>query len=275
MKPFQQTSISFFCTLTLAACGGLSYFDNKTGRDGANPATDPTAVPPIVVTGSYVTGILVDDFNAPLANREVSADEGRYAVRTDASGTFKMPIAFLRDNSFDVDVKLGQQEIPLRLKPCPHLLAAIKTAATSEGAEAELLMAVRLSESRSVPKNDPSTGEDVRILADAISVPKETGRKDLRESPFLQFKVVSPPSGDAINPDFTISGDCAVGYKVRVFGDVVVPAELTCTNSGGRGSFTANVSAVNRSGSNTVVFEHIDPSTGSLISQIVIFKSTQ
>ncbi|MEN9809168.1 MAG: hypothetical protein RLZZ488_735 [Pseudomonadota bacterium] len=261
--------------LMMAACGGLSYFDNKKGRDEATPATDPTVVPPIVVTGSYVTGILVDEFNAPLAQKDISADEGRYAVRTDASGTFKMPIAFLRDNSFDVDVKLGQQEIPLRLKPCPHLLGAIKIAAASEGVEAGLMMAVRLSESVSVLPNDPVSGEKVRILADSISVAKETGRKDLRESAFLQFKVVSPLSGDEINPDFTISGDCAVGYKVRVFGDVVVPAELTCTNSGGRGSFTANVSAVNRSGSNSVVFEHIEPSSGSLVSQLVLFKSSE
>jgi hypothetical protein len=109
----------------------------------------------------------------------------------------------------------------------------------------------------------------------SISVPKETGRSVLRESPLLQFKLQAPLSGSTIQPEFVLSGECAIGHLVRVFGDTASVSEVTCTDVGGRGGFTVNATALNRTGTNSVVFEHVDPATRALVSQLVLLKATE
>jgi hypothetical protein len=134
-------------------------------------------------------------------------------------------------------------------------------------------MAVRLASNVVIPAIDPSTGAPGRLLTDSIAVPKETGRGALKDASLLQFKLKSPLSGSSIQPDFVLSGECAVGYLVKVFGDVAAATEVTCISVGGRGSFTVNASAKNRNGSNAVVFEHIEPTTRALVSQLVLLNS--
>lgn len=270
LRPCMLLSAAAISLMVVAACGGSGLFGDKS-----DPSAEPTVVPPVQVSGSYITSVLVDETNTPIAQADVSADGGRMAAQTDSAGFFKLPIAMMRENSFDLDVKRSGQEFPLRLKPCPHMLAAIKVASASEGLEASLVMAIRLSSSATIPPNDPSTGEKVRLLSDSISVPKETGRSVLRESPLLQFKLQAPLSGSTIQPEFVLSGECAIGHLVRVFGDTANVSEVTCTDVGGRGGFTVNATALNRTGTNSVVFEHVDPASRALVSQLVLLKATE
>ncbi|MEN9528357.1 MAG: hypothetical protein RI932_230 [Pseudomonadota bacterium] len=265
---FAVSGVFFAC---IVACGGSGIFGDKDGKTG--PSAEPTVMPPVPVSGSYITSVLVDENNLPIAQADVRTEDGLLFSRTDSAGVFRLPITLMHENSFDLDVKRNGQEVPLRLKPCPHMLAAINAIVGTDGLEAALVMAVRLASTAVSPANDPATGAPVRLLTDSIAVPKETGRSFLKDAPLLQFKVKSPLSGSSIQPDFVFSGECAVGYLVKVFGDVAAAVEVTCINVGGRGSFTVNASAKNRNGSNAIVFEHIEPTTKALVSQLVLLHS--
>lgn len=263
--------VSVFFFAGIVACGGHDLFG---GEDEKNePPAETTVTPPVPIAGSYITSVLVDENNLPVAQAEVRTKDGQLFSRTDGGGLFQLPIALMQDESFDLDVKRNGEEVPLRLNPCPHMLAAISALAGTDGVEASLVMAVRVSSNAAIPSNDEGAVAPGRLLVDSIAAPKGTLSEALNDAPLLRFKLESPLSGSTIAPDFVLTGECAVGYLVKVFGDVATSKEVTCTDNSGRGSFSVNVSAKNENGLNAVVFEHVQPTTNILVSQEVLFNT--
>ena len=103
------SSGSFTTASKVSPTGAKSGGTNNTGVQ--TPSTQqPTqsggssVIPPVEVTGSFLTGVFFNDYGAPVANADLKIVSNSYETKTNTQGEFKFPVSKIPADTFDVQV---------------------------------------------------------------------------------------------------------------------------------------------------------------------------
>lgn len=177
-----------FCIFMMLSCGRLNVFNFKSDATAGAPALEPTAgapisettvIPPVPVTGSFLTTVLMDEFSEPIAQAGVLADAGQFTTRTNDKGVFSLPVRLVKDNAVELDVEINGQTLLLNVQL--PVADAVRSVDPTAGAELPRALGVSVGGYLPPPPATPST----RFPVVTLSLPPQAAQNAAANTPLL------------------------------------------------------------------------------------------
>lgn len=235
-------------------------------------SAEAPVLPPVPVSGSFLTSVLIDEQSSPMVNTTVSADSGRTTTRTNDEGLFSLPVSAVIGNVVNLNISREGRSLLAKLILSPDLVAAIdvvRSSSSKDVKEVGRVMTVRVPRNVFTSVSNSTPSQSKGLVLETLSLPKSALNTPLRDSPLMKFRVISHKNGDVAAPAIALSGECAVGFVVRVKGEVELPKEINCASSGEVGLFKIDVVGARTKENFSIVLEHAEPASGIYISRIL------
>lgn len=249
------------------SCGRVNLFN--TGSKASVPVPEPTVLPPVVVTGSYLTTILMDEFSLPIAQADVLADAGQFTGRTNDKGIISLPVRLVKDSAVELDIKIKGQTLFVTVLLPPDIVDAVRAVDPLAGTEAARTLGVRIADSQSPPTSAPGN----RTAVETLSLPVQIVQALATNTPVPAIAITSHKNGDVVQNLINLTGTCDAGTAIRVKGDLDVTLDTECLNSGSQGNFNATVNLTHPDGLKSLTVTQTQPSTGEYVSQLLLLSS--
>lgn len=257
------------CLFAMSSCGRVNMFTAKSGSTTSAPVTETTVLPPVPVTGSYLTSILMDEFSKPIARADVLADAGQFFARTNEVGVVALPVRLIKDSTVALDVKANGQTVFINVQLPIDIAEALRSVDPAAGTELPRAMGIRIANSQIPPVNAPSN----RVAVETLSLPSQIVQSLAANTPALPFAITSHKNGDVVQSFVRLTGSCDAGFPIRVTGDLVVMLDTLCLSSGSRGIFDATVKLTQPDGLKSVTVTQTHPSNGEYVSRLLLLNS--
>jgi hypothetical protein len=249
------------------SCGRVNLF--STGNKASAPFPEPTVIPPMVVTGSYLTTILMDEFSLPIAQADVLADAGQFTGRTNDKGIIALPVRLVKDSAIELDIGIKGQTLFVTVLLPPDIVDAVRALDPLAGTEAARSLGVRIADSQSLP----TTAPDNRTAVETLSLPVQIVQALATNTPVPAIAITSHKNGDVVQNLVNLTGNCGAGTAIRVTGDLDVILDTACLDSGSQGNFNATVNLTHPDGLKSLTVTQTQPSTGEYVSQLLLLSS--
>lgn len=255
------------CYVILTSCGRVRLFASRAESTAGGPITEPTVIPPVPVTGSYLTSILIDEFSKPIVQADVLANDGQFTARTNDRGILVLPISLIKGSAVELDVKVNGQTLFIKVQLPSEIADAVRNADPAASTELPRTLGIRIAYDQILATSAPSS----RFPAVTLSLPPQAVQNVIANTPILNFAVTSHKNTDVVPEMFTIAGTCDSGQQINIIGDLTQPVESTCSGSG---SFQLNIVLSNTNGTKNLTLVQKDLSTGLYVSQLLtVIKS--
>lgn len=105
--------LTFLCAnlLFIGSCGGRSTFRTTAKSPSAPPVAEPTVIPPVQVTGSYLTSVLNLPDGTVSKDTTITVVETEYKTKTDGKGEFKIPVSKIPQTEPTLIIALPNKEV--------------------------------------------------------------------------------------------------------------------------------------------------------------------
>jgi hypothetical protein len=172
--------------LPLISCGAGSTFSNKNTTPlqlekkpaGSAASALGTVIPPVVVTGSFLTGVLYNESSNEISGALLKITDSNYQTLTDSKGRFKLPLKFLKSSSFQVEIgrnKIATSNFGVYL---PKDIRLLVEKFRDSAADVEMPRILALSVPSGISnQGKPSSQTGIQDLL-SVSLPKATGSMD-------------------------------------------------------------------------------------------------
>jgi hypothetical protein len=254
---------------TFTSCGRLKFSSSNSGSTSSAPFPEITVIPPVPVTGSYLTSILLDEFSKPIAQADVSADAGQFTGRTNDKGIISLPVRLVKDSAVELDIKIKGQTLFVTVLLPPDIVDAVRAVDPLAGTEAARTLGVRIADSQSLPTSAPGN----RTAVETLSLPVQIVQALATNTPVPAIAITSHKNGDVVQNLVNLTGTCDAGTAIRVTGDLVVTLDTACLNSGSQGNFNATVNLTHPDGLKSLTVTQTQQSTGEYVSQLLLLSS--
>ena len=251
------------------SCGRLNAFSSKSESTAVVSIPEPTVIPPVPVTGSYLTTILMDEFSKLIAQADVYADANQFSTRTNGKGVFALPVRLVKDNAIELDLKINGQSLFLNVQLPVDIADAAQNAVPAAAAELPRTLGIRIAHSQIPSSNAPGK----RFAAETLSLPVQFVQSLAANTTALLLSITSQKNGDVVQSLVRLTGRCDAGFTIRVTGDLDVILDTLCLNSVGQGIFDATVKLAQPDGLKSVTVTQTHPQTGEYVSQLLLLNS--
>lgn len=258
--------------LLLVACGVVDFTGSNAGSS-SGPAPASTVIPPIPVIGSYLTAVLTNEEFAPLTSITLISDSGLVNVTTNNRGLVRIPLAALTESSIELKVEYATKSIPIRIALPPDLSKQIESVREKSAEYLTRSLAVMIEEKLLNAVRNEQFSVFSPYHATALSVPLLTDEGLNAADPLYLFKVTSHQNDDQVPESLTLSGRCALGFKIGISGDLISEREETCINAGNGSQFSLDVTLAPGGGKKQLTLTHTDPSSGATVSSLLSVRA--
>jgi hypothetical protein len=200
--------ISISALLAFAyACSGSSFTSGSTGSGGKgkvvaggtknNPATTETQstnntvtnsapLPPVEITGSYLTGVLNDPAGEPLADATLEVIATNHSTTTNTAGEFKIPVLKIPSSTFEMklsnvsrgpDSESSQYTVQTTLPPA--LAALVDSEKSNTTVKRDMDQAVNWTFPRNMTPVSSAEDSSQKYVLNTLVVPKSVGTLSL------------------------------------------------------------------------------------------------
>ncbi|MFZ9518986.1 MAG: LamG-like jellyroll fold domain-containing protein [Silvanigrellaceae bacterium] len=245
--------------LVAAGCssGGKTPVLNSNISNGSSgsgisptPASGSAVIPPIETTGSFLTGVLVDETGNAVPDMELEIESTNFKTKTDNAGQFEIPLEKVPLDAFQFQLKKSSDEAAAKTQIPQELASLIAAAQLKSGSNVSIERMIAFE----IPsRTSNSTFWQTNIASDikTYSLPPLTSPESLIVNKKLIFNVAAPIPGSYSSGSVTITGQCLAGALLKAEGDVDASASNT-TNCSNNGDFSLPVTLGGADGSKLV-----------------------
>jgi hypothetical protein len=235
---------------------------SREQKDGRKPlAPEPTVVPPVIVTGSFLSGVMVDSAGVVASDTSFQIEKTGFTVQTASDGQFYLPVEKIPAGKVDLRIEKNSAAVHVYLS-LPSDVASLVEAARTRGVKsAELPRSLGIE----VPEAaDAAWNNTKRIAVATFSVPSLSSQEKFFIGNKFAFAVESPLPASISQGNVTITGRCVTGSEILVTGDINSVPAATCNNN----VFNLPIDLNGHDGEKIVLLSHRAPS-GSNVTQIL------
>jgi hypothetical protein len=145
-----------------------------------NGGSSSPVIPPVEVTGSFLTGIFFNDYGTPVSNADLKIVANSYETKTNPQGEFKIPVSKIPADTFDVQVSNvanGPDQDSSSYTVQTTLPSDLAAVVQSEKSNTTVTRDIEQKLGWTFPRNMSPTGEDgsFRYVLSTVTLPKAEG----------------------------------------------------------------------------------------------------
>jgi hypothetical protein len=235
---------------------------SRERKDDSKPlAPEPTVIPPVVVTGSFLSGVMVDASGAILPDTSFQIEKNGLTVQTASDGQFYLPVEKIPAGKVDLRIEKNAAVVHVTLSLPSDVASLIEASRSRGGKPAELGRSLGIE----VPElSDSAWNSSTRVAVATFSIPRLSSQEKFFVENKFAFAVESPLPVSASQGNVSITGRCVTGAEILVTGDINSSPVVSCSNN----VFNLSVDLNGHDGEKLVLLTHRLPS-GSYVTQIL------
>lgn len=251
----------------LLACGKskfilpISDFSREQKDDSKPLAPEPTVVPPVLVTGSFLSGVMVDHAGAIVPDTSFQIEKNGLTVQTASDGQFYLPVEKIPAGKVDLRIEKNAAVVHVTLSLPSDVASLVEASRSHGGKPAELGRSLGIE----VPElSDSAWKSSTRVTVATFSIPRLSSQEKFFVENKFAFAVESPLPVSVSQGNVSITGRCVTGAEILVTGDISSSPVASCSNN----VFNLSVDLNGHDGEKLVLLTHRLPS-GSYATQIL------
>jgi hypothetical protein len=265
----------------LNSCGSLGLF--KSGEVGSEASTPPLPsetpppenppIPPVPVIGSYLTAALFTENFQPVPTVKLITEKSRQDLETNEAGVVHIPIETIEADEIRLTLSFSGKQIPIRIVVPQNIATKLSEKRGNPALLIDRALGIEIDKALLDAAQNGSLSVLTHYEATSYSLPTIDGAVVSSAAPILNFQILSHNDFDKHNAGslLTLSGKCEPGFKVKVTGDTLSPAESFCVDSGAGGEFTVEVNLTEGDELKTLELTHSEPNSDRFVTQRLRF----
>ncbi len=156
--------------------------NNTNSNSNNNTVTNSAPLPPVEITGSYLTGVLNDPAGEPLADATLEVIATNHSTTTNTAGEFKIPVLKIPSSTFEMklsnvsrgpDSESSQYTVQTTLPPA--LAALVDSEKSNTTVKRDMDQAVNWTFPRNTTPTSSADGAEQKYILNTLVVPKTQG----------------------------------------------------------------------------------------------------
>lgn len=154
----------------------------NTSQTNNNTTTISAPLPPVEITGSYLTGVLNDTAGEPLAEATLEVTATNHSTTTNTAGEFKIPVLKIPSSTFEMkisnvsrgpDSESSQYTVQTTLPPA--LAALVDSEKSNTTVKRDMDQGVNWTFPRNTTPTSSADGTEQKYILNTLVVPKTQG----------------------------------------------------------------------------------------------------